>query len=627
MVLQKYLHNVAASLKNGGTVAIAVVAFMGTFFSSANADGWSAKGWQVECYVPSCVEWYGMQSQCTDSAISGARDWSTYLTELERSTPGWQGMEKECAGPSGPLRDQVKQQLETASKWLGGMGFEEPLLQRSPDGKRFMAYVLHPFMTVKYYGGGPDWIRPFYVRPAPGFEDVKHRRIFVLGDKPKDTVHELFHAVQYNSPAWDDVSSPPSAWIEEGTAEAVGLAFAQQQAGAARPYDEILNWQPAKQAASYEDQYFWRRIGQLINAPSDIGYLRELLKTDLDMERGLRGVDACLRKHGGLYDLLPEFYSALDIEREFPSPVTGKTSYYFGKPPEHEVELLPLMDSESQIFSKPELKATAGDASKVRVKHSSDKPVEVEISVVEDLDPLHLIVNKERYDNDALEERNVYRTVLENDTSAEYDVIVANIAENTAQGAQCSDASSSGSSSNSGDSNGDRSYRLKVKLREINCMVRVSVAGSARGGSRITPFTVNLTPDGSAITGVYWAPAPGSVFSFAFGDHPLRGSPLPVGKTGRVPVIIDGNTPAKGRFNSHRKSDGKPTGLAQPQAQINENSEEGFAGTVRGQVWLWHKKDSANFSLDFRSDGRYYEDRPLVMGGETLKLARRCVPN
>lgn len=400
--------------------------------------------------------------------------------------------------------------------------------------------------------------------------DPRANALIISGVSPEDAAHELFHAVQYNSPAWDDTSETPAAWIEEGTAEAVGLAFDGQNPEPDRPFDELLNWQPPTKNAAYEDQYFWRRVGQAIGAQDDVQYLVDILDTNLKSERGIREVDACPRKYGGLYDLLPEFFSAFDIDREFPSPVTGKTSYYFGKPDEHEIELLPVMDRESRTFSKPKLKATAGDASKVRVKHYSDKPVEVEISVVEEADPLHLIVDEKRYDSHSPDGRNVFRTILNKGTqNAEYDVIVANIAKNTAQGALCSKDSSTGGTSNGAESNRDLSYRLKVRLREINCMVSVTVDNSARGGSPLMPFTINMTPDGSAITGLYGAPAPGSVYAFAFGEGPFKATPLPVGKTGPVPVIIDGNTPGKGRFNSHRKSNGDSTGLAQPMAQIN----------------------------------------------------------
>ncbi len=121
--------------------------------------------------------------------------------------------------------------------------------------------------------------------------------------------HELFHAVQYNSPLFrDHCSKPPTAWITEGTARAIGWDIARAQIAAdevsgsvdpkevhgLRDYSTPLH-RPASDDDAYHTSSFWRFLAEYnahfyhgpptpTAAPSavDYGYLNALFDRPAD---------------------------------------------------------------------------------------------------------------------------------------------------------------------------------------------------------------------------------------------------------------------------------------------------------------------------------------------------------
>jgi hypothetical protein len=219
------------------------------------------------------------------------------------------------------------------------------------------------------------------------------------------TVHELFHAIQYTYPGFRSAAFDrvPFKWITEGTANLVMRVYAdkfEQELGArlpARHFDTPLH-DPRESSENYGTWIFWRFVGEEIGSVDGVQYLASILSADLHEDNGLAGVDSALSEYGGLYELLPQFFT------ELPPGLDG-----FGSP---EVFRVQLEANETEI-TRPSIyynvREVAGRQIDVFVEGSTDDPVDVEIRLLETDADLHLLVDRERYDQSPGARRNVFR--------------------------------------------------------------------------------------------------------------------------------------------------------------------------------------------------------------------------
>lgn len=458
-----------------------LLVFAGSPMLRAEAfTGWPTTDWEVFCYLPTCAEWYGTSEPCSDAGNTPG--WNAYSIEVWQSEDFWDG-KKECSKEEvGPNREQAEQLLEQASQWLESMDFRPPLMPMDPAGTKYLAFIAPRYSAVSIAGeqptdGNGDFLaRPFYLPPRPEIPGLGRGALIILAPNPKDIAHELFHAIQYNSPAWSGGYGSVAAWIEEGTAEAVGLTFAANDQKGKRSYDEILHWAATPEQA-YEDQFFWRRAGRQIGSQDNIAYLQKILGRNLLGPRGIDGVDTVFKEEAdGLYDVLPDFFSYLSIHQD-----------YFGAVDNIKASLPAGRDRHEEEFDSG-VNRVAGSAHQLEVDFPNDgavRQLEVEISFKEDHEDLHLIVDGQRYD--VTGPRNLYRDVLVHGPGKKYDIIVANVNREAVQ-------------------SNNRSYHLKVSLRRVDwCTMTARVSGDV-GGSYFGDIAHFSTTGGATIYGTFSNP-------------------------------------------------------------------------------------------------------------------------
>ena len=361
--------------------------------------------------------------------------------------------------PCAPADEIYKDLLEHASVWLDGLGFGPPRVQKrerresdAPGAHRSMHYLAE--VSDKKNSDDTESIGVYF--PTDDELYLRSDVYFAMGDEGEThetpdyrveksntftPVHELFHAVQNN---YHDISESGRDWIWEGMADAVLRAYADEFESELRvgmkprgSFDHPLH-KPPDEDDAYRTWFFWRNVGRAINSPSTIGYFQDVFGEDLDTNNGLDGVDRALGKHGGLYKRLPDFFSGLDIQKG-----------YFGPVDEIQATLPPDKTEHEEKFGST-VKEVAGTAFHLRVKPRSTgagKPLKVEISLAEDHEDLHLIVDGRRYDGAASPNRNFFRDEAVDRVGAEYDIVVANIAQTASKSVS-------------------RNIMLKVKLRE-----------------------------------------------------------------------------------------------------------------------------------------------------------------
>jgi len=78
-ILLSWWRNTVPHSSQGCAMLVIVVVSLGMFASSAQAAGWSTTRWQVECYVPTCEQWYGDEARCESGQT---QDYESYYDEL-----------------------------------------------------------------------------------------------------------------------------------------------------------------------------------------------------------------------------------------------------------------------------------------------------------------------------------------------------------------------------------------------------------------------------------------------------------------------------------------------------------------------------------------------------------------
>ena len=359
----------------------------------------------------------------------------------------WTRWTVECIDPEtcAPADVIYKDLLEHASVWLDGLGFGAPRVQKrerresdAPGARRRMHYLAEvsdkknsesedETEAIGVYFSTEDEL---YLRSdvyfAMGEEGEAHKDPYYRLEESRTftPVHELFHAVQNN---YQDISGTERDWIWEGMADAVLRTYADEFESELRvamkprvSFDHPLHKPPNEDNQAYGTWHFWLSVGRAIESPSTIRYFQDVLGQDLGANNGLDGVDLALARHGGLYQRLPDFFSELDIHDN-----------YFGPVDEIQAALPAGKTVHEEKFGSA-VNEVAGTAFHLQVKPrptGAGKPLKVEISLAEDHEDLHLIVDGRRYDAAPSPNRNLFRGEAIDRVGAEYNIIIANVAE------------------------------------------------------------------------------------------------------------------------------------------------------------------------------------------------------
>jgi hypothetical protein len=371
-------------------------------------------------------------------------DWGTTDWQVECIDP------PDCA----PADVHYAAQLEAASAWLAGLGFEPPASFDNRD--------LHPGEELRYWianvsdsdvvKGGLD--RAGYYDALEELIWLTSDRYFAMGEAGEThedpyyqvrasttsaPVHELFHAIQRADGYWLP-TGVAGEWLRESTATAVQLAYARSVASDSgvkfprRRHDTPLH-EPGSKEAGYRTAAFWLFVGEELQSASTIAYLDEMLREEhLAEGSGVRGVDAFLKRYGGLFQLFPRYLARVPFERSFGSVAEWRAA-------------LPRGETRVTRHFKGAVRKIAGTAGRLRVSHSSDKAVEVEARFQGNDDDLHLIVDGDVQVPASGGARNVHRKRLDS-RSETFDIVVAQVSEQA-------------------DKSEDREFTLEVEVEEV----------------------------------------------------------------------------------------------------------------------------------------------------------------
>lgn len=368
----------------------------------------------------------------------------------------------------GPMADVFAQDLETATRWLLGLGFDRMAIEEA--SRTCVARI-----------SDETWDEELQTRTL-GTYDADSEKLFLWVDLDEELmqaeteedfeqglrdlytpVHELFHAVQEGYYGEDDHEG--IAWITEGTAEAVMMAYVKHHEPdnlapvEMRRFDHPLHRPDPYLDDDDDTARFWIGVGTLIESRDHVQYLREVLRQvalDDAEHDGLPAVDSALESWGGLYRLYPRFL-ARRIEWNEET---------FGEARELAPVRLPAGDDE-ETWTRPErgtveVAEVAGRWMRLEADPGGgDRPVELTVWIEDDLPELHLLVENELFSRAV--PRNRYTTVVAPGERRPLDVVVANVAETAVE-------------------TEPREVRLGVRLRELNqCSLTARVTGYVNG--------------------------------------------------------------------------------------------------------------------------------------------------
>lgn len=379
---------------------------------------------------------------------ASAQDWPT--TEWEVTTMGTVGSLDEAVKDE--YREWVSKDLQAASAWLEGIGYEKPELRLygGTEGGRYVTTFDYNYAENRpnsasgaYYDNEEKkiFLNPRLFRDGSGDpqapDALRDGHVTYSEGYMLSGVHELFHAVQE---AYTPIEPTldPLKWIWEGAAEAVRYAWAGKEYGTVyipgRDYDFPLH-NPRigtgnrAQLQAYNTGHFWYYLGEDLGAPDRISYLRsvlEELRKDTDESRqGLGPVARALEVHdGGLYNLYPQF-----IARHAHDP-----DDHFHRPKRLSLRRAEVIfDDETDLIP---LEPLTTNAYQVQAHVPPGETAGLEIEFERDHEALHLIVDAVRYDLPASveDERNVFRTALTGrEEPYEFFVRVANVGPEPAE--------------------------------------------------------------------------------------------------------------------------------------------------------------------------------------------------
>ncbi len=376
---------------------------------------------------------------------------------------------KDCA----PADDVYAHQLGEASRWLKSLGFWAPRIEKSRDGRRYMARVDDTRnmrdtdeQSLGVYVPGEQMVYldsdSFFAMGDPD-GDVEQSYLIDLGNTFTPT-HELFHAVEA---AYHDDLPDISDWIWEGMADAVQVAYGHAHEPGevgilgARFFDDPLDrpgrTQGRQKRHAYGSWVFWYLTGKYLESPGRAAYLHTILQQKaLQKGTGLEGVDDGLKTNGwgGLYHVFPGFCTTFKEPAKFFLRDINRTAS------------LPSGRRESTTTITETVDAVSGRYLELEVRKSTGRAVEVEIRFKKDHPDLHLVVDQVRYDLASLGPRNVVRYLLVEEDETTMDVIVVNVAKNAVE------------------TRDHRPFALEVTLREVGyCSMAASWNGDLSGAT------------------------------------------------------------------------------------------------------------------------------------------------
>jgi hypothetical protein len=189
-----------------------------------------------------------------------------------------------------------------------------------------------------------------------------------------------------------------------------------------RDFDVPLHILPPESIDAYNTVHFWRWLGQTLGGPQHVGFLRELLETNLTDTRGLSGLHAMLQRHHP--DGLAYFFPRFIAEK------TNRT-IFFSRAAQHTHRFTARRAPQTDAFTHT-VEPVAGTWHEIIVAAPANETVGVSVRFVDDHPDLHLSVDDVLYNEDVNldgEPRNVYRAAWRTDGSPDtLRVRVANVA-------------------------------------------------------------------------------------------------------------------------------------------------------------------------------------------------------
>lgn len=205
--------------------------------------------------------------------------------------------------------------------------------------------------------------------------------------------HELFHAIQANY--HDMLEGDWHAWIVEGTAEAVEVAWRKKRGwgfrGRTRYFDDPLHrprgGDDEESWHAYRTSIFWLWLGRKLASTDEIAYLHDLFETgDFLDNYGLNDFETFLDRAGtGLYHVFPEFIAERANLREMYDNGDREVTIRYREP-------------EAEEQHRGRVRLLAADPVTVTAEVPDDKFAEIEIRIEDPAEEeLHLIVGDEVY--------------------------------------------------------------------------------------------------------------------------------------------------------------------------------------------------------------------------------------
>jgi len=303
----------------------------------------------------------------------------------------------------------TRSELEAASVWLESLCFRSPDVPMAVrDGQPARtAWVSQDMQELGNQGiescelGGsvdidkhkPDSLGVYVCRNI----FVDFTSFFAMGEDESDMkldipntgtmVHELFHAIQARYPL-SNANSP--YWITEGTADAVMVAWLQQEedlamSERARAWDAPLH-RPVSKIDAYRTHLWWGWLGVALESPGRIGYLADLLlDRDFEQNDGLADLEEWLKtRDTDLYTLYPEFTAQ----------VTTQSAYFSDT---HEETIRYREDETVEEEHEGNVREIAAEAVQLKTEVPAGESAELTIRIRPDQEALHLAVGKTNY--------------------------------------------------------------------------------------------------------------------------------------------------------------------------------------------------------------------------------------
>lgn len=295
----------------------------------------------------------------------------------------------------------VTHELDEATEWMRGLGFQEPQIERSENGQRYLAWM------------GPDslFLEGDHVY---GYYSSSERELTVDGshfiqfegrmDATATVTHELFHAVQAAYPKPADPHADGTGWIVEGTAQAVEAAWVAHETGqnplapgghafsyGFRQYSIPIDAPQGSQ--KYATSHFWLALGDMIGSAERIVYLQEVLQ-HADQAPGAV-LDAVLRPYhpDGFAHFFPRLLAAYALHTGHFDGVAKFANLTDGMDASADVPIDRLAADFTRFYS-----------------HES-QPLDVEIHLRED-PSIHFVIGGVPVDPQELGDGGIFRTLL-----------------------------------------------------------------------------------------------------------------------------------------------------------------------------------------------------------------------